>query len=179
MTLHVEKISVSFLALFNNTSFVGMKEAVCSPFSEDGPDNGQPAAALHTGQEQGWPEDTGRGTRKEKQTNKQTQRPGTNPESSEIRTVRRSRHQGPGPTSRREGPASGPPAGSPRRAPAAGPVCPVQGSPSDALSVKKLSTVPDIFGPPEKQLHSLHGCEVNLYVKLSHSGLSKNVMCLA
>lgn len=33
--------------------------------------------------------------------------------------------------------------------------------------------------PKAAVFHSLHGCEVDLYVKLSHSGLSKNIMCLA
>lgn len=33
--------------------------------------------------------------------------------------------------------------------------------------------------PKAAVFRSLHGCEVDLYVKLSHSGLSKNIMCLA
>ena len=42
-----------------------------------------------------------------------------------------------------------------------------------ALSVKKLGTVPENFGSPGEAVssHSLHGCKVNLYIKLSHSSL--------
>lgn len=42
-------------------------------------------------------------------------------------------------------------------------------------------TVPEKVGAQKSivSFHSLHGRKVNLYIKLSHSSLSKNIMCLA
>lgn len=123
--------------------------------------------------------------KKRKENKQKKQHPGTKLETSEIKMVWRKEHKRP--KSRTDHLNSGPLAMNSRQSAHSYLVYFVRGSCSDDFSVSKSQV--QCFGlystrkvgPPKSiiSFHSLHGRRVNLYIKLSHSSLSKNIMCLA
>lgn len=159
------------LSFFKNTGFVGMRAAVSSSLSGDDPDNWRPTIWISY-----WPRGGvawGHLKEKRKKRNKQKATPWDKARISAMTMVQRGKHRA-RPKSR---------GGSAPCAPSAARIALTRcsGLPGAGAVVttclRKLGTT---FGIVQYQKNAvpkaavfrfLHGCEVDLYVKLSHSGL--------
>lgn len=164
--LHIKRIPGS-RSFCKNTGFVGMRAAVSSGLGGAGPDNWRPRSEFLTGQEEGWREDIGNEKRKGRNKQKASQRSqwcggdstGARPKSG-------------------GGPVPWPPSGDrPHSADrvfwstwAGAVVLPclrLPGTCSGLYSTRHVVPKAAVF-------RASHGCEVDLYVKLSHSGLKSS-----